>query len=401
MTSPSVTEVDGGVRRDHRITLGALLLVALNLRIAITSVSPVLGELRVDLGLSRGVAGLLTTLPVVCFGVVAPLAAVLGRRLGNERALGWALAVLVAGILLRSAGGVPALFAGTVLLGSAVALGNVLVPALVKQDLSDLAGPAMSLYTVSLTGGAALAAAGTAGLASAGLAWRPALAAAAVPALLATVVFAAWAVRRRAARGDAAPVVVVGHVATVWRSRTAWQLALFLAGQSMLFYSVLAWLPVLLQEHGVPLATSGVMLSVYSLLGIVGALAVPRLLRVGRDQRAVAMVTMAGWLVGLGGLWVLPGWYLLWSVLLGVVQGAGITVALTLVVLRARDSQVARELSGMVQTTGYLIAAAGPAVVGALRDGFGGWGAGFAAMIAVGVLSVLAARGAGRGVVVG
>ena len=402
MTSPTAAEVAAGVHRERWVTLAALLLVALNLRMAITSVSPVLTELRQDLELSRGAAGLLTTLPVVCFGVMAPVAAALGRRLGNERALGWALVALVVGILVRSAGDVAALFAGTVLLGSAIALGNVLVPALVKHDLSEVSGLAMSLYTVCLTGGAAIAAAGTAALASAGLAWRPALAAAAVPAVLAVVVFIAWAWRRgRASRDDADPVLVVGQVATVWRSRTAWQLALFLAAQSMLFYSLLAWLPVLLQDRGVPLGTSGLMLSTYNLLGIAGALAVPRLLRLGRDQRAVATVTMAGWIVGIGGLWVLPDWYLLWSVLLGVVQGAGITVALTLVVLRARDSQVARELSGMVQTTGYLLAASGPAVVGALRDGSGGWGPSFALMIGIGFLSVLAARGAGRGVVVG
>lgn len=402
MTSPTAAEVDTGVRRDRWVTLGALLLVAVNLRVAITSVSPVLAELRDDLGLSRGAAGLLTTLPIVCFGLVAPLAATLGRRLGNERALGWALVALVVGILVRSAGDVPALFAGTVLLGSAIALGNVLVPALVKQDLSEVSGPAMSLYTVCLTGGAAIAAAGTAGLASMGWTWRAALAAAALPALLAVVVFTLWAWRRgRSPRGTAVPALAVGQVAVVWRSRTAWHLALFLAAQSTLFYSVLAWLPVLLQERGVSVGTSGLMLSTYNLLGIVGALAVPRLLRVGRDQRTVATVTMAGWIVGLAGLWALPGWYPLWSAFLGVVQGAGITVALTLVVLRARDSQVARELSGMVQTTGYLMAAAGPALVGSLRDGFGGWGPSFAVMIVVGFLSVLAARGAGRGVVVG
>ncbi|HEY0776141.1 MAG TPA: MFS transporter [Nocardioidaceae bacterium] len=403
MTSPTAAEVDTGVRRDRWVTLGALLLVALNLRIAITSVSPVLAELRDDLGLSRGAAGLLTTLPVVCFGLVAPLAAALGRRLGNERALGWALVALVVGILVRSAGDVPTLFAGTVLLGSAIALGNVLVPALVKQDLSEVSGPAMSLYTVCLTGGAAIAAGGAAALASMGWTWRAALAAAALPALLAVVAFTLWAWRRvRSSRGTTtAPALLGGQVAVVWRSRTAWQLALFLAAQSTLFYSVLAWLPLLLQERGVSVGTSGLMLSTYNLLGIVGALAVPRLLRVGRDQRAVATVTMAGWIVGLAGLWALPGWYPLWSALLGVVQGAGITVALTLVVLRARDSQVARELSGMVQTTGYLMAAGGPALVGSLRDGFGGWGPSFVVMIMVGFLSVLAARGAGRGVVVG
>jgi CP family cyanate transporter-like MFS transporter len=130
-------------------------------------------------------------------------------------------------------------------------------------------------------------------------------------------------------------------------------------------------------------------------------LAIPRLLRVGQDQRAVATVSMAGWIAGLGGLWALPGWYVLWSVLLGVVQGAGITLALTLVVLRSEDTSIARELSGMVQTMGYLLAASGPFLVGALRDAFGSWRQSFVAMIAIGFASLLAARGAVRRAVVG
>jgi len=337
----------------------------------------------------------------VCFGLLAPVAALLGRRVGNEMALGAALLCLLVGIAARSAGGSAMLVLGTVLVGSGVALGNVLVPSLVKRDLSAMAGLAMALYTTCLTGGAAIASVGTAALAANGWGWRSVLLLAAVPALAALAVFGTWAVRRHRRRGYDEPAVVVGQVTAVWRSATAWQLSLFLAGQSFLFYSVLAWLPVLLQERGVGVAWSGMMLSTYNLLGIAGALLVPGLLRRGPDQRGVASAAMACWLTGLLGLWLVPDWYPLWSVFLGLTQGAGITIALTLVVLRARDAMAARELSGMVQTTGYLLAASGPFLVGALRDWSGSWGPSFGAMLAMGALSLLAARGAGRNSVVG
>lgn len=387
-------------RADSSGSLAALLLVAVNLRISITAVSPVLDQLRADLDLSRGVAGLLTTLPVVCFGVLAPVAAYLGRRLGNELALTASLVCLVVGIVVRSSGGPAYVLLGTLLLGTGIAVGNILVPALVKRDLSFMAGTAMALYTTCLTGGAALAAAGTAALAAAGWGWRPALAAGAAPALVATVVFGLWA-HRRHSRGNGPPAVTLRGAGRVWRSATAWQLAVFMGGQSLLFYSVLAWLPALLQDRGVSLAVSGGMLSLYNLLGIAGALVLPPLAARRPDQRVPAFLTAAGWVIGLGGLWLVPGWYVGWTVLLGLTQGAGIAMALTLIVLRARDSDVARELSGMVQMTGYLLAASGPLVVGALRDRSGDWAWSLAALLAVAGAMLVAADGAGRHRVVG
>jgi CP family cyanate transporter-like MFS transporter len=392
-------------RRGVAVALTALLLVAVNLRFPITALSPVLDAVRTDLTLSRGTAGLLTTVPVVCFGALAPVAVLLGRRLGDELALWLSLVALAVGVGLRSAGGAGALIAGTVVLGAAIAVGNVLVPSVVKRDLAAVTGLAMALYTASLTGGAALASLVTSALADAGWSWRAALLTGVVPALLGLAVFGLWAAGSRGGlpgrsageeRGSP-PLVTAG----VWRSRTAWLLAGFMAGQACLFYSVLAWLPVLLQERGASLAVSGGMLSLYSLLGIVGSLAVPPLAVRAPDQRLLAMGTAAGWLAGVTGLWLAPGWFVLWTVVLGLAQGAGIAIALTLIVLRARDGAVARELSGMVQLSGYVLAAAGPAIVGVLRDRTGGWSASLLLLAGVAVVMVAAAYGAGRHRVVG
>lgn len=376
-------------------TLTAVLLVSLNLRISIAGVSPVLDSVRVDLGLSRGTAGLLTTLPVLCFGVLAPVSAHLGRRFGNELTLAAAMACLTAGILVRSAGGTVLLFAGTVLLGAGIAAGNVLVPTLVKQDLNAIAGTAMALYTAFLTGGAALAAAGTAALVSGGWSWPWALAAGAVPALLGTVVMLARARDRLSPRSTAAAAPTLPSV-RVWQSATAWQLAAYFGGQSLMFYSVLAWLPGLLQDDGVSLSVSGGMLSLYSLLGIVGALAIPPLAVRRPDQRLVACLCAAGWVAGILGLLVATDWYLLWTVVLGVTQGAGIAMGLTLIVLRSRDDAVARDLSGMVQMTGYLVAALGPLATGALRDLTDGWTGSLVLLLVVALVMLGSGLGVGR-----
>lgn len=381
-------------------TLVAVLAVAVNLRIAIAGISPVVDGVREAVDLSRRGAGLLTSLPVLCFGVLAPVAAYAARRLGNEVVTLLALATLTVGILVRSAGGPVWLYLGTLLLGAAIAVGNVLVPALVKQHLASVAGIAMSLYTACLTGGAALASWGTAVLYDGGWSWQWSLAAGAVPALLGLGVFGAWYRGHRANR-SAAPVPPALRDARVWRSPVAWQLAAYFGAQAFLFYAFLAWLPVLLQDDGVPLATSGVMLSLYNLLGIVGALAVPPLAVRLRDQRVLAPGVAVGWLVGIGGLVLLPGGYPLWSMLLGVVQGAGLALAMTLIVLRSRDEVTARDLSGMVQMVGYLVAACAPVVLGGLRDGLGSWDAAIGVTIGMAVAMLLAGLGAGRHRMVG
>lgn len=379
-------------------TLAALLVVALNLRLSIAAVSPLLDQIRTALALTRQGAGLLTTLPVLCFGVVAPAVAYAARRAGNEVVVAAAMVLLVGGILVRSSGGPALLFLGTLLLGAAITAGNVLVPVLVKQHLAEAAGLAMALYTAFLTGGAALAAWGTAALYDAGASWRWSIAAGAVPAAFAAVVFAAWSIARRP-RTVAAPPVLPDT--RVWRSATAWHLAVFFGCQSFLFYALLAWLPGLLQDRGVSLPLSGLMLSLFSLLGIAGSLAVPPLAVRRRDQRVLAVVVGVGWLTGILGLLVLPGAYLLWTLILGVAQGAGIALAMTLIVLRGRTEHITRDLSGMVQMTGYLLATTGPLLLGALRDGYGSWTGGLLLLLAVGLLLLLSGLGAGRDRMVG
>jgi CP family cyanate transporter-like MFS transporter len=396
----------------------AIVLVAFNLRASIAAVSPLLPDIRTDLGLSRTAAGLLTTLPVLCFSALSAASAALGRRLGSDRAIVLALVVLAAACALRLLPAAAWFFAGTVVLGAAIAVGNVLTPTLVKQHLAGrsghVAGMATGLYTGSLIGGAAVASAISAPLAGTGAGWRGALLVWAAPALLAAV---AWSrlVRRPAAPG----VLVEGKVQqnaqagardgvredtrvppVITRSWVTWALALFMGTQSLAYFAVLAWLPALLRDNGINPRQAGLALSLFNLLGIAAALVIPTLAGRMADQRLLALSVCGLWAIGVVGLLVDPGLYLVWSVLTGLAQGAAISLALALIVLRASTPDVARQLSGTVQSVGYLIGATGPFALGALRDATRGWSASLVALLAAVTLMAIGAWGAGQNKVV-
>jgi CP family cyanate transporter-like MFS transporter len=376
-------------------TLIAVLLVAVNLRLAIAAIGPVLDEMRSDLAMSHGVAGLMTTLPLVCFGLLAPAAAYVGGRIGNAAALAVALVALGAGIGLRSIGGPAVVLIGTVLIGSGIAIGNVLVPVVIKSRLRHMVGVAMGLYTAFLTTGAALGAAGAAGLATAGWGWRAVLGVDALPVAVALGVFVAWWLAGRGGPSEAAPGSQ-GSLGAVWRAGASWQLALFMGGQSLLFYCFVSWLPALLQSRGVSVATSGTMLSIFSILGIVGALLMPPIAARATNRRVPVVASVAGWVIGVAGLWLLPDWYVLWSVELGLAQGAGIALALLMIVTLSRNTGAARHMSGMVQMVGYLFAAAGPWLFGVLRDRTHSWTPSLVMLLAVCGLMTVAAWLVGR-----
>ncbi|SFL42912.1 MFS transporter [Geodermatophilus ruber] len=369
------------------LLLAAVLLTGLNLRGAIAAVSPVLPEIRAELDLSPTVAGLLTTLPVLCFAALAPAAAWLGRRLGPGTAVLAGLVAVAAGTALRVLDGPAVLLAGTFLAGAGMTVGNVLLPAVTKREFAERAGTVTGLYTGALCAGAALMAALTAPLAAL-TGWRVALAAGAVLAVAAAVVWVA-ATRGRpgggrpggAEPGDAgspgAPQV------QVWRSGTAWAVGLVLALQSVLYYALTAWLPTVLIDGGIDVGAAALAATLFQVLGIPGTLVVPAVLarqhrarrgRSGRDgQRGLGVVVAAGWGVPLLGLLLAPAVWPLWTVVGGLAQGAGISLAFTLVVLRAGDDAVVRRLSGMSQLIGYSLGATGPLLAGALYAATGGW----------------------------
>jgi Cyanate permease len=368
----------------------AVVLVALNLRASVVAVGPLLEQIRTDEALSATAAGVLTALPVLCFGALAPVAPRLARRIGFERAVLAALGVLVTGCVVRAAPGVAALFAGTVLIGTAIAWGNVLMPALVKRDFADRMGPMTAAYTAAMSISGAAGAAVTAPLADGlGLGWRLALGSWAVWALLAAL---CWLPQlRRVGRPTEQPV----RVGSLRRSAIAWQVTAFMGLQSLGFYASSAWLPAVFVDRGYVPATAGLLVATMSITGIAGGLIAPVLAARSRAQVGHAVVITATTAAGLAGVLV-PGLEVVACVVLGVAQGAALGFALSLITLRSPDSAHAAQLSGMAQCLGYMLAATGPLAVGALHDLTGDWTVPLLALLALLVPQAVVGALAGR-----
>jgi CP family cyanate transporter-like MFS transporter len=353
--------------RSPLLLAAAILLITLNLRLVITAVPPVLDDIRAALHLSGVGAGLLTTAPVLCFGITAPIAPVLGRRLGEETALMGCLIALTGGIALRAIPAVPPLFAGTILLGVAIAIANVLIPSVVKRDFPR-PGTMMGLYSVGLGASGALGAGLTVPLEDALGSWRWALAAWGAVAVLAALT---WIPALSASR--ATPAEPPSRV-TLWRDRTAWMITGFFGFQSLLFYSVASWAPDILRDAGMSSGTAGFMVSVVLIVGLPVSLLTPALAARREDQRPLAAGMAALWIAGLLGLLLSPGTgTLVWMAFIGAGQGAGLALALTLMVVRSPPGGTAAAMSGMAQTVGYLLAACGPVTLGAVHDATGSW----------------------------
>ena len=352
------------------LLLAGIVLVAVNLRPAIAGVGPVVADIRAETGLPNFALGLLTSLPLLAFGIVSVLTPLMTRRVGMEWSVALALGLILVGTLVRAAPSVAWLYVGTGVLGVGIALGNVLLPAITKRDFPERSGGMTSLYSSVMGVGATLGA-GLAALLALRLGWRGSLAVWALPVLVALVVWLPQ-LRRRAR----APLQRRYREAfrSLGRSSLAWQVALFMGFQSLTFYVILAWLPDLLQARDMTATAAGGMLALSQATGVLGTAVVP--VRAGRQKDQAGVVWGLGALeaLALAGL-LMPGvaFVAVSVAVLGFVLGGTFGLALLFLVVRAGDAERAGELSGMAQSVGYLLAAAGPAAFGALHDVTGGW----------------------------
>jgi MFS transporter, CP family, cyanate transporter len=381
-------------RSDRVLLVWGLLVVAANLRPSLTGVGPLLAPLRAALELGPALGGLLTTLPLLAFAAISPMVPRLAARWGPERLLWGALVVLTLGIAVRWVPVVIGLFAGTVLIGAGVAVGNVVLPSLIKRDFPHRVGLLTGAYA-TVMGAVAAVASGVAvpisRLAPGG--WRTALGCWIALALVAVVL---WFPRARTSRP--AGETIRGH-RLPWGSALAWAVTAFMGLQSLGFYVVVTWLPQVFLDSGVSAAGAGWLLFLFQAVAVVTGLAVPAVLRFAADQRAVAAVSSAVSLTGYLGLAVAPRWALLWTVVLGLGAGSCLVLALAFLSLRARDAATAGALSAMAQSIGYLLAAAGPIAFGMLHTAGSGWQASAVLMCAASAGQVVVAMTAGRGVV--
>jgi CP family cyanate transporter-like MFS transporter len=398
-----------------------VVLIAINLRPAAASIGPLLDRIEAATGLSSGWAGALATLPVLCFGLLAPIAPPLARRRGLRQALTLAMAGLLAGLLLRLVHGTVALFAGTALAGAGIATGNVLLPVLIRRDFPRQTGSAMALYTTSLIAFAALAAGVTVPLTDAlGGGWRTGLGIWVLPAAVALLAWAPALRRRDLPPGPAAPAdptrpadpaapadptrpaapdaEAPGHSARALLGHPlAWMVTLFFALQSGGFYATLAWLPSIFRSHGTSESDAGFLLSLSMVVGLATALTVPGLAGRMRSQRALVVVCCGLTAAGLTGILLAPmAAPYLWTILLGLGQNASFPLALMIIVLRGGSVATTQGLSTLAQSVGYVLAALAPLAVGALHGATHTWTPALILLLALLVPMLLTGLAAGR-----
>lgn len=371
----------------------SLVLIAFNLRPVFSSASALLPEIIAQTGLSSFGAGVLTTLPVVCLGIFAPLAPRLAQRIGAERTLLGVLLLLALGTALRGLQSLPLLFIGTALAGACIAIGNVLLPGLVKRDFASRTGLMTGLYTMALCAGAATAAGFTLPLQRMlGGSWSLALGAWALPALVVAAIWFPHAFFRKV-RTKHAGFKVEG----LWRDRLAWQVTLFMGLQSALAYCIFGWLSPILRERGMDGVTAGLVVSVSVMVQVFACLFVPSIAVRCKDQRGVNLALIALAITGLMGFLFAPlSTVWVWAVLQGLGQGGLIAIAMTIIVLRSPDAHVASHLSGMAQCIGYMLAAVGPLLVGLIHSVTGSYAATAILFVLLGIGVAFFGWGAGR-----
>lgn len=376
------------------LILAGLLLVAGNLRAGITTVGPVLAHLQHDLGLSSLTASILISLPLVAFAVISPFAPVLARRLGLERALGAALTILAAGLVVRSLPAQPLLWLGTALLGVAIAVLNVVLPALVKRDFPTRIGQVTGAYSAVQASFAAIAAGAAVPVSSwTHLAWRLPLGMWAGLALIALAVMIPQLGRHTEISEEAdrsAPVT------SPWRTSLGWQITAFMALQSTGYYVFITWLPSIESADGIGATTAGTHQLLLNAFGLAGSITCSQLIHRFRDQRPLAVGASVLWLITTSGILLAPGLDALWASLGGIAGGASIVLALSFFGLRTANHTQAAALSGMAQSVGYLVAAAGPIAVGALHDHTGSWTPALVTLIVVDAVLIVFGYLAGR-----
>ncbi|WP_436663882.1 CynX/NimT family MFS transporter [Alicyclobacillus acidoterrestris] len=310
--------------------------------------------------------------------------------------MGASLLLLTFGIIVRHFSPNALLFVGMLLAGAGIAMGNVLLPGLIKRDFPTGVGLMTGVYSVSMNVWAAIASGISVPVAHIpGVGWRGSMLSWAVLSILTLIIWLPQLRKRH--------IPQIRHSQlNLWKSGLAWQVTFFMGLQSFVFYVNVAWLPDILQSRGMSATAAGWMLSLMQFVSLPASFLVPVMAGKRSSQRGLVIATVALFLVGYAGL--LSGlnslnW--LWIILIGVAGGSSISLALAFFGLRSQTADEAAKLSGMAQSIGYLLAAAGPILIGFLHDAIGSWTVPLIILVVAIVLFFICGLGAGRNAYVG
>lgn len=388
MLEKNITTLDNN--KNNKLTswilLIGIILIASNLRAPLTSVGSLISFIRDDLGLSNALAGTITTLPLLAFALLSPFAPKIANRIGMEWTIFFSLILLTAGLIVRSFFGVTLLFVGTVLIGLAIAIGNVLLPGFIKMNFPLRIGLMTGIYAVFMNLFGALASGLSVPISSiSGIGWKGSLA---FWCILSIVALLVWIPQlRKQADSAKASDTPEKEKHNIWKSPLAWYITVFMGLQSLIFYTLITWLPEILQSHGYGSGAAGWMLSLMQFSLIPITFIVPVIAEKMANQKIISGITGALFFIGVVGLIVGNAVFIPVAViLLGVGAGSAFSLSMMFFSLRTTSGQQAAEMSGMAQSFGYLMAATGPVLFGALHDFNGSW---ILPLIVLGVISVI------------
>ena len=360
-------------KSDFILILFGILFISFNLRAPITAVGSVVDLIKEEYALSNAVAGSITTLPLIAFAVISPFVARLAGRYGHFRVMMCGLLLILAGEIIRSYTGMAGLFVGTVVLGVAIAIGNVIVPGIIKTYFSERVGFVTSVYTSGMCVFAAVGAGISMPLAKGlDLGWHHSLA---VWVILTAFTVLLWAPNLTHPHTPVKRAKGEERVNSIWKTPLGWWVTLFMGVQSLIFYSLVAWLPTIVLSKGMSEVFTGNMALLFQLMAIPATLVIPMLCDRYPNQKRLVMVTCFIYAAGMG-LFIIgsdPISLTLAVILMALGMGGSISLSIAFISLRTANSFRAAELSGMSQSAGYIFAALGPIATGLIYDLMSSW----------------------------
>ncbi|ARD49402.1 transporter [Sporosarcina sp. P37] len=357
------------------ILLAGILFLAATIRSPLTSVGPIIGNIRDQLQITNSLAGFLTTIPLLAFAIVSPFTPRLAKRYGLSRTLFYSMIILLLGIIMRSIGNSTLLLIGTFLIGVGIAFANVLLPSLLKLSFPLHIGLMTGLYSVSMSISATLASGIAAPIANqTSYGWQGALGIWGVITFLAIIVWIPQILKKKEIVKTAQKNKKTKPAAPLLRSPLAWSITVFMGLQSFLFYTTASWIPVVLQTGGMTDEAAGWMLALVQLAQLPMMFIIPVIADKVHDQRGLVIGVFACYLIGYGGVqFGSESLTALWMIFIGLGGGSAFGLAMMFFTLRTSTPAQAASISGMAQSIGYLLAAVGPVLFGSLHDYSGSW----------------------------